>query len=125
MDGGGSCLTNARGVFCQVPKIAFQMIFCCHTLQVLEVVKRSGDEDGNLHCIQFLELPSRELYPDYFNFIKTPISLYEIENKIKNKVRCLSVLSGLTSMHVWFYRPSRINFGSCPDFFPVIGVHED
>ena len=109
-----------------MPKSVFQMSFCFNALQVLDLVKQSGDEDGNLHCIQFLELPSRELYPDYFDYIKTPISLNDIETKIKNKVRRLSVLPGRDCNHVCLVATiSPVYFGCLRSFLFTTGVHED
>lgn len=40
--------------------------------------------DGDGFCISdpFLQLPDKELYPDYYNVVKNPISFQEIEDKI-------------------------------------------
>ena len=57
-----------------------------NTLQVLKVVKKLQDEDGNLRCAQFLELPARHEYPDYFQSIKKPITLTDIDTRIQKQV---------------------------------------
>lgn len=43
------------------------------------------DSDGHLHVDMFMELPSRDEYPDYYQFVQQPISLAEIERKLDGK----------------------------------------
>jgi hypothetical protein len=51
---------------------------------VLKTIKSAKDRTGRLLSEVFLELPSRDEYPDYFVTIEKPISLEEIEFKLKN-----------------------------------------
>ena len=52
---------------------------------VHEKVQASTDDDGRYRCDIFLELPSREDYPDYYEAIKNPLCLNEIVEKINSE----------------------------------------
>ena len=43
------------------------------------------DDDGRAYAEMFLELPSRQDYPDYYQFIQHPISFAEIDRKLDQK----------------------------------------
>ena len=80
--------------------------FCLDAIitQVLNKVKMSENENSALHCIQFLELPSKQLYPDYWQIIKQPISFTEIEGRIETQVWRLCNLALATIIGTLFYR---------------------
>uniref|UniRef100_A0A8C8LKE8 Protein polybromo-1 n=1 Tax=Oncorhynchus tshawytscha TaxID=74940 RepID=A0A8C8LKE8_ONCTS len=52
--------------------------------QLYEAVRGGRNSQGQLISEPFLQLPSRKDYPDYFQQISQPISLYQIRNKMKN-----------------------------------------
>ncbi|KAF7257005.1 hypothetical protein EG68_05957 [Paragonimus skrjabini miyazakii] len=54
--------------------------------QVLQAVLDARNEVGHLMCTPFLRLPSRKIYPDYYQEISNPISLADIKKKLKNNV---------------------------------------
>ncbi|PRP87395.1 chromodomain helicase hrp1 [Planoprotostelium fungivorum] len=49
--------------------------------QILNSMENVTDINGRQICLLFLELPSRELYPDYYVIIKRPISFSEMRKK--------------------------------------------
>lgn len=49
--------------------------------QILNSMENVTDINGRQICHLFLELPSRELYPDYYVIIKRPISFSEMRKK--------------------------------------------
>ncbi|KAJ3327936.1 hypothetical protein HDU76_010856 [Blyttiomyces sp. JEL0837] len=51
-------------------------------LRLTQVVRQYTDKSGRLLATLFFALPSRTDYPDYYEFIKTPISLNQIQSKI-------------------------------------------
>ncbi|TPP39754.1 Protein polybromo-1 [Fasciola gigantica] len=51
--------------------------------QVLQAVLEARNEAGHLMCAPFLRLPSRKIYPDYYEEITHPISLADIKKKLK------------------------------------------
>ncbi|KAG0249999.1 hypothetical protein BG011_008729 [Mortierella polycephala] len=56
----------------------------CHN--VLETIKTHEDKDGREMAELFLELPSKEEYPDYYDEISKPIAINIIEEKIDQGV---------------------------------------
>ncbi|KAK9474489.1 Bromodomain-containing protein, partial [Dipodascopsis tothii] len=52
---------------------------------IVRAVTELKDEDGRLVHKEFVRLPSRKLYPDYYQTIAEPISLAEIREKIKRQ----------------------------------------
>jgi SNF2 family DNA or RNA helicase len=48
---------------------------------IWKTIKRAKDETGRLRSLIFMELPSKEEYPDYYLFIKKPICMNQIKNK--------------------------------------------
>ncbi|KAF9084728.1 hypothetical protein BGX23_010265 [Mortierella sp. AD031] len=52
----------------------------CH--RILEVIKDHKDKGGRQLAELFLELPSAKEYPDYYDEIKQPIAIGDIEEKI-------------------------------------------
>lgn len=53
---------------------------------ILENIKSLQDKGGRLRAEMFMELPSRDEYPDYYQFIQHPVSLAEIERKLDEKM---------------------------------------
>ncbi|XP_040190917.1 protein polybromo-1-like [Rana temporaria] len=53
--------------------------------QLYETVRSCRNNQGQLIAEPFFQLPSKKKYPDYFQQIKNPISLYQIRNKLKNQ----------------------------------------
>lgn len=43
------------------------------------------DGEGHVHAEMFMELPSRQDYPDYYQFIQQPISFAEVDHKLDQK----------------------------------------
>ncbi|WFC96639.1 hypothetical protein MBRA1_003300 [Malassezia brasiliensis] len=43
------------------------------------------DNEGHVHAEMFMELPSRQDYPDYYQFIQQPISFAEVDHKLDQK----------------------------------------
>ena len=43
------------------------------------------DNEGHVHAEMFMELPSRQDYPDYYQFIQHPISFAEVDHKLDQK----------------------------------------
>ncbi len=50
-------------------------------LAIVNVVENLQDKMGRYRSDLFMFLPAKELYPDYYQVIKTPISLHIIEKK--------------------------------------------
>ncbi|KAJ1515797.1 hypothetical protein HMI56_000795 [Coelomomyces lativittatus] len=50
--------------------------------QLLDLVKSTKSSDGRLLSKLFTVLPSKVMYPDYYQIIKHPISLREIKVKL-------------------------------------------
>ncbi|KAF9979609.1 hypothetical protein BGZ75_009428 [Mortierella antarctica] len=57
----------------------FSTDFC---RRVLDTIKSHEDKDGRQMAELFMELPSEEDYPDYYEEIKHPIAIENIEDKI-------------------------------------------
>ncbi|XP_018417975.1 PREDICTED: protein polybromo-1 [Nanorana parkeri] len=53
--------------------------------QLYETVRSCRNNQGQLIAEPFFQLPSKKKYPDYYQQIKNPISLYQIRNKLKNQ----------------------------------------
>ncbi|CAH8519270.1 unnamed protein product [Dicrocoelium dendriticum] len=51
--------------------------------QVLQAVLDARNESGHLLCTPFMRLPSRKIYPDYYQEIANPMSLADIKKKLK------------------------------------------
>jgi hypothetical protein len=51
---------------------------------ILNELKLSKDRNDNLLAEMFLELPSQQDYPEYYELIDDPISITEIQNKLNN-----------------------------------------
>ncbi|KAL1972139.1 hypothetical protein VTN31DRAFT_7358 [Thermomyces dupontii] len=51
-------------------------------LDLLEQIKRATDKTGRLIATDFLHLPDKKEYPDYYEVIALPIALDTIENKL-------------------------------------------
>ncbi|KAG8895784.1 hypothetical protein FRB99_000351 [Tulasnella sp. 403] len=51
-------------------------------MKLWNAVKLAKDSDGRPLSVDFLKLPSKRQYPDYYVFIKQPISLEEIKAKL-------------------------------------------
>ncbi|WFD26656.1 hypothetical protein MNAN1_001639 [Malassezia nana] len=52
---------------------------------IIQSLMTLQDDEGHLYVDMFTELPSRDEYPDYYQFVKEPISLAEIERKLDDK----------------------------------------
>lgn len=52
---------------------------------IIQSLMALQDDDGHLYVDMFTELPSRDEYPDYYQFVQQPISLAEIERKLDDK----------------------------------------
>ncbi|KAJ3415683.1 hypothetical protein HDV05_004361 [Chytridiales sp. JEL 0842] len=50
--------------------------------KMISNIKNFADKSGRILSTLFLVLPSKALYPDYYQFIKNPISIREIQGKI-------------------------------------------
>ncbi|KAF9516558.1 hypothetical protein BS47DRAFT_654968 [Hydnum rufescens UP504] len=53
-------------------------------LQMWQAVRGARSNDGRDITIDFLKLPPKKQYPDYYTIIKKPIALDEIKTKIEN-----------------------------------------
>ncbi|KAG8986674.1 hypothetical protein FRB95_006613 [Tulasnella sp. JGI-2019a] len=53
-------------------------------LKMWNTVKNAKDSKGRLMATDFLKLPSKKLYPDYYMIIKSPTSLEEIKTRLEN-----------------------------------------
>ena len=53
---------------------------------ILDSLKTLQDRSGRLRAEMFMELPSRDEYPDYYQFVQHPISLAEIERKLDERM---------------------------------------
>lgn len=51
--------------------------------KVVEEVKLLTDDNGELIANLFLKVPSKALYPDYYQIVTSPISIHEISRKLK------------------------------------------
>ncbi|KAF9958085.1 hypothetical protein BGZ70_009312 [Mortierella alpina] len=60
----------------------FSTDFC---RRVLDTIKTHEDKDGRQMAELFMELPSEEDYPDYYEEIKNPIAIDNIEDKINRE----------------------------------------
>eukprot|EP00039_Didymoeca_costata_P015181 m.254189 g.254189 ORF g.254189 m.254189 type:complete len:1411 (-) comp16168_c0_seq6:905-5137(-) len=49
---------------------------------LISKLKNSCTEEGDSICLAFEELPNKEEYPSYYEYIKKPISLQEMETKL-------------------------------------------
>ncbi|CCU76933.1 Bromodomain containing protein [Blumeria hordei DH14] len=56
-----------------------------HGFELLDILKRTTDKNGRLVATDFLTLPSRKLFPDYYDVTKIPIALDTIESKLKSR----------------------------------------
>ncbi|KAI0998998.1 hypothetical protein K3495_g9198 [Podosphaera aphanis] len=54
-------------------------------LELLELIKKTTDKNGRLVATNFLTLPSKKLFPDYYHVTKTPIALDTVEAKLKRR----------------------------------------
>lgn len=54
------------------------------SLELLDAVRTAEDDMGRYYSEIFQELPSKKLYPDYYQLIERPIALNVIENHIKS-----------------------------------------
>lgn len=52
--------------------------------KIISLLKRSQDKNGRLIATEFLELPDRKLYPDYYEHIVMPMSINIVEAKLNN-----------------------------------------
>ena len=52
--------------------------------KIISLLKRSQDKNGRLIATEFLELPDRKLYPDYYEHIAMPMSINIAEAKLNN-----------------------------------------
>ncbi|KAK5070754.1 hypothetical protein LTR51_006765 [Lithohypha guttulata] len=50
--------------------------------KIISLLKRSQDKNGRLIATEFLDLPERSLYPDYYEQIPLPMSITVIEKKL-------------------------------------------
>ncbi|KAK5109818.1 hypothetical protein LTR62_006551 [Meristemomyces frigidus] len=50
---------------------------------LINQLRNSKDKNGHLIATQFVELPPRDVLPDYYEFTKLPIALETIEDKLK------------------------------------------
>lgn len=53
--------------------------------QLYDTVRSCRNNQGQLIAEPFFHLPSKKKYPDYYQQIKTPISLQQIRTKLKNQ----------------------------------------
>ena len=53
--------------------------------EVLDVLKKATDKDGRVMSEIFMDLPSKDYYPDYYVAIKKPISINIIEQKAEKQ----------------------------------------
>ncbi|KAI1977812.1 hypothetical protein LOZ53_002189 [Ophidiomyces ophidiicola] len=62
-------------------------------LELIHRIKEAKDKHQNLVAPEFLHLPDRNEYPDYFQAIKLPLALDTIEQKLQNhEYPCLTLL---------------------------------
>lgn len=54
-------------------------------MDLLNTVRDAEDESGHTYSDIFLELPSKKLYPDYYQIIEQPIALDIIEKRIQSQ----------------------------------------
>jgi ATP-dependent helicase STH1/SNF2 len=50
--------------------------------RIHELIENNTDEDGRYRCDIYLELPSRQDYPDYYEMIKSPLCLNQVAERI-------------------------------------------
>lgn len=50
--------------------------------KIHDLIENNTDEDGRYRCDIYLELPSKEDYPDYYQMIKSPLCLNQVAEKI-------------------------------------------
>jgi ATP-dependent helicase STH1/SNF2 len=50
--------------------------------RIHELIENNTDEDGRYRCDIYLELPSRQDYPDYYEMIKSPLCLNQVAELI-------------------------------------------
>ncbi|KAG8911659.1 hypothetical protein FRC01_005596 [Tulasnella sp. 417] len=72
---GGSSIVGAEG---KNPLVFEQ------GMKIWNAVKNAKDPGGRSLAIDFLELPSKKSWPDYYGIIQHPISLKEIKTKLDN-----------------------------------------
>lgn len=57
--------------------------FSVSCLEFLSRLTKLVDEDGNVRSALFMDLPSKKLYPDYYQLIKKPIGINKITKALK------------------------------------------
>ena len=53
--------------------------------RIHDLIENKTDEDGRYLCDIYLELPSREDYPDYYQMISKPLSLNQVAERIDSR----------------------------------------
>ena len=54
-------------------------------LQVAKAMRALTDEGGREIAAMFIDVPSRAMFPDYYDVVKKPIAIKTIEGRIKNR----------------------------------------
>jgi len=75
----------------------------------MDAVQRSTDEEGRYRCDIFTELPSREVYPDYYLMIARPICLNEISERIESRTAYPTLLQFLADCDLIFANAMTYN----------------
>lgn len=52
---------------------------------ISELCLVTSDDDGHKICDAFMTLPSKKMYPDYYQVIKKPVSINQIKKEIRNE----------------------------------------